>query len=402
MDKKCLLGLVAILTLLLTACGDDTDIMVPSVDRHEPVSNESAENTDDTQSEDDLTLTESPEESGMMNREEDSLGENAEAERAESDSVQITISAAGDVTLGNYFGQDYSWSFLESWDKNQDADYYFENVYDIFNQDDMTLVNLEGPLTTAEERREEQTYCIKGDPACAKILTAGSVEAVGMANNHCMDYFKPGVADTVEAVKEEGIVYAYDSVTGIYETKGIKIGYVSVNVIGYGAGVGKQLESGIEDLKNQDVDLILTSCHWGIERENFPDDYQQKLGKKCIDWGADLVIGHHPHVIQGVEEYQGKYIVYSLGNFCFGANRNPADKDCIIFQQTFQFEDGERLAETSARVIPCSVSSVKTRNDYKPTPAKGDEWMRILDRMRTYSEPFHVEFDDDGVIKQKH
>lgn len=394
MKKKSLICIIVIQILWLSACGDDISITVPSAEDFEVTEGEAESMPESSQVlnpvvEDCNKLWETLEES------EESHVTDMEAMEG---AVQITISAAGDVTMGNYFGQDYSWSFMESWNNNQNAEYYFENVYDIFSQDDMTLVNLEGPLTNAVERREEQTYCIKGEPSCAKILTAGSIEAVGMANNHRMDYYNQGVADTVAALEEEGIVYAYDNVTGIYEVKGIKIGYISVNVIGYGSGVEKQLENGIAALREQEADLILTSCHWGVERENYPDDYQQKLGKKCIDWGADLVLGHHPHVIQGIEEYQGKYIVYSLGNFCFGANRNPSDKDCIIFQQTFSFENGEKLDETEAKIIPCSISSVKTRNDYKPTPATGEEYTEIIERMRTYSLPFKINIDDDGIL----
>ena len=313
--------------------------------------------------------------------------------------VEITISAAGDVTMGGYRGQGYEWSFQQMWEQQNDPAYFFENVEPIFSADDLTIVNLEGPLTTATVFRESQTYCISGDPAYVEALTAGSVEAVSMANNHLMDYYEAGRDDTVAAVEGAGIVYAFNDRVGIYETKGIRIGLISVNVIGYGSGVEKFIKKGMEELKEQQANLILVNCHWGVERENVPEDYARRLGKNCIDWGADLVIGHHPHVIQGIEQYNGKYIVYSLGNFCFGGNRNPADKDCIIFQQTFRFKDGELLEDTSAGIIPCSVSSVTNRNDYKPTPAEGEAYERILGRMNEYSEEFGVSFDEDGVIR---
>ena len=112
----------------------------------------------------------------------------------------------------------------------------------------------------------------------------------------------------------------------------------------------------------------------------------------------DLVIGHHPHVLQGIEEYKGRYIIYSLANFCFGANRNPEDKDTMIFQQIFTFENGEKVEDQNARIIPCMVSSVKTRNDFRPTPATGEDKQRILQRMNEYSSAFGVAFDEDGGI----
>lgn len=322
----------------------------------------------------------------------------SEEEPKEQLPVEITISAAGDVTMGGYRGQGYEWSFQQMWEQQNDPAYFFENVEPIFSADDLTIVNLEGPLTTAEVFRESQTYCISGDPAYVEALTAGSVEAVSMANNHLMDYYEAGRDDTVAAVEDAGIVYAFNDRVGIYETKGIRIGLISVNVIGYGSGVEKFIKKGMEELKEQQANLIIVSCHWGVERENVPEDYARRLGKNCIDWGADLVIGHHPHVIQGIERYNGKYIVYSLGNFCFGGNRNPADKDCIIFQQTFRFEEGKLLEDTSAGIIPCSISSVTSRNDYKPTPAEGEAYERILGRMNEYSLEFGVSFDEEGVI----
>ncbi len=319
----------------------------------------------------------------------------------EEGEVRITVSAAGDVTMGNYLGQGYEVSFRQTYDQGVGDEYFFENVVDIFREDDLTLVNLEGPLTLSQDYREGQTYCISGDPQYVNILTAGSVEAVGMANNHRLDYKEQGSADTVAALKEAGILYAYDDKYCMYEVRGIQVGIVSVNEVEQGYGVEKFLQEGIAGLREEGADLVLASCHWGIEREYYPEDYQKSLGRKCIEWGADLVIGHHPHVLQGVEEYQGKYIVYSLGNFCFGANRNPQDKDCMIFQQTFTFLDGEKQEDREIRVIPCSVSSVSARNDYRPTPAEGGEAQRIIGRINEYSRDFGLEFDQEGYLKKQ-
>lgn len=316
----------------------------------------------------------------------------------EGDSVQITISATGDVTMGNYLDQGYEVSFRQTYDQGAGDSYFFENVYDIFSADDLTLVNLEGPLTRSEDFREGQTYCISGDPEYVNILTAGSVEAVGMGNNHRLDYKEQGSADTVAALEGAGILYAYDGNYCMYETKGIQIGIVSVNEVEQGYGVEKYLQEGIQKLREDGADLVLACCHWGVEREYYPEDYQKSLGRKCIDWGYDLVIGHHPHVVQGIEEYQGKFIVYSLGNFCFGANRNPSDKDCMIFQQTFTFLDGEKQEDGQIHVIPCSVSSVPARNDYKPTPATGAEAQRILDKINEYSRDMGIELDSEGYL----
>jgi len=216
------------------------------------------------------------------------------------------------------------------------------------------------------------------------------VEAVSMANNHRWDYGEEGCRDTIEAIEEEGIVYAYDSNVGIYEADEIRIGFVSVNEASQGKGVEKYLENGIQSLKDEGVNLIFACCHWGTEHVNYPEEYQRELGQKCINWGADLVIGHHPHVLQGVEKYKGKYIVYSLGNFCFGGHKNPYDKDTMIFRQTFRYKDGVLLTGyDNAEIIPCSISSEKGRNNYQPMPLTCDEFKRVKEKIIDRSKGFY-------------
>lgn len=309
--------------------------------------------------------------------------------------VTLTITAAGDVTLGNHAGQGYEGTFREMYDKKDNA-YFLQNVKDIFEADDMTIVNFEGVLTFCDDLVEKE-FNMKGDPEYIGILTEASVEAVSFGNNHRLDYGQQGSDDTVAAFEEAGIVYAYDNITGIYETQGIRIGFVSVNEVYDGNAVEAYLEDGIRYLREEEqVNLVIACCHWGEERENYPEDYQKELGHKCIDWGADLVLGAHAHVLQGVEVYKERFIVYGLANFCFGGNRNPKDKDTMIFQQTFTFVDGVKREGQEAKVIPCSVSSVSYRNDFCPTPADGEEYTRILGRINEYSSPFDVAFDEEG------
>lgn len=379
-----ILGLALTLALSLTGCADYQSTQAPMIESLEPESSKSPmEEIPGVESA--ALLEEIPE-------------TESDTSVTESEEITITITAAGDVSLGNYVGQDYAWSFREMYNTTDNKGYFFENVYDIFSQDDMTIVNLEGVLTFSEELNPGRTFNIKGDPEYANLLTYGSVEAVSMANNHRLDFGENGTKDTLAALEPTGIVYAYDNNVGIYETMGIRIGFVSVNEIGWGKGIEQQMKDGIAKLQEAEVDLILACCHWGIEGDFYPTDFQQEFGRECIDWGADLVIGHHPHVLQGVEEYQGKYIIYSLANFCFGANRNPADKDTMIAQQTFTFVDGEKQEETEFRIIPCSISSTSSRNDYRPTPAEGDEASRIIGRLNEYSQGFGLQFDENGYV----
>jgi poly-gamma-glutamate synthesis protein (capsule biosynthesis protein) len=146
-----------------------------------------------------------------------------------------------------------------------------------------------------------------------------------------------------------------------------------------------EIFNSVNELKDNGAQLIIVSFHWGIERDNYPNDTQKSLAHYTVDAGADLILGHHPHVVQGIEEYNGKNIVYSLSNFCFGGNKNPSDKDTFIFQQTFNFIDGVKIEDNQKNIIPCSISSVTHRNDYKPTVSEGSEKERILNRIDKYS-----------------
>ncbi len=317
-------------------------------------------------------------------------------EEKEDEIVTVTISAAGDVTLGNLYGMTYEWSFDEMY-ALQSPEYFFENVKPIFEADDMTIVNFEGVLTLTDERVEKK-YNMKGDPEYVHILTAGDIETVSLANNHRLDYGQQGFEDTLEALESEKIAYAYDSVVGYYETKGITVGFLSFNEVYDGTAVEQFIKDGMAQLKEAEVDLILACCHWGKELKNYPQEYQTTLAEMCIDLGADLVIGHHPHVLQGVSVYNGKYIIYSLGNFCFGGNKNPKDKDTMIVQQTFTFVNGEKQEDDNIKIIPARISSVNNRNDYRPTPAQGDEALRIIEKVNEFSKDFGVQFDGNGYL----
>lgn len=364
----------AMLIFLLCGCGADPSAAVPT----------------------EGTVPESTAENPAETAEETAISTEAtETTVPEPQIVTLTITAAGDVTLGNHAGQGYEGTFREMYDKKDNA-YFLQNVKDIFETDDMTIVNFEGVLTFCDDLVEKE-FNMKGDPEYIGILTEASVEAVSFGNNHRLDYGQQGSDDTVAAFEEAGIVYAYDNITGIYETQGIRIGFVSVNEVYDGNAVEAYLEDGIRYLREEEqVNLVIACCHWGEERENYPEDYQKELGHKCIDWGADLVLGAHAHVLQGVEVYKERFIVYGLANFCFGGNRNPKDKDTMIFQQTFTFVDGVKQEGQEAKVIPCSVSSVSYRNDFCPTPADRGEYTRILGRINEYSSPFGVAFDEEG------
>jgi poly-gamma-glutamate synthesis protein (capsule biosynthesis protein) len=164
--------------------------------------------------------------------------------------------------------------------------------------------------------------------------------------------------------------------------------FIGIYELNEGIECESRVRSTIEDAKQQGAQLVIVAFHWGTEKANYPDETQQSLAHTAIDCGADLVLGHHPHVLQGIEKYNGKYIVYSLANFCFGGNSAPSDMDTIIFQQTFTVTRDSVLSDDEITVIPCSVSSVSGYNNYQPTPATGSEAERILQRLDEYSSQF--------------
>ena len=177
------------------------------------------------------------------------------------------------------------------------------------------------------------------------------------------------------------------------------VAVVSASVTGGGNNRDQYLLDGVEEARNKGADVVIACCHWGIEKVNYPNDYQKNLGHALIDKGADLVVGNHPHVLQGMEEYKGKIIIYSLGNFSFGANRNPADKDTAVYQQTFTFVDGVLQSDIAAKIIPARLSGHDNYNDYQPTIANEAQANVIIQRMNEYSKPYSdMYFDEQGQL----
>lgn len=309
----------------------------------------------------------------------------------------LTLTAAGDCTLGKTQDHSYEGSFYDYYDSKGES-YFFQGVSDVFQTDDFTLVNLECVLTESETR-VDKTFNLKGKPEYVGVLTSGSVEGCSLGNNHTRDYGEVSLTDTQGVLDQAGIVYGYNDHVGIYKTQdGLKVAVVSASVLSQSAEYEDYIKNGIENVKGF-VDLIVVCCHWGIEREYYPNGYQKTLAHKIIDWGADLLIGTHPHVLQGIEYYKGKIICYSLGNFCFGGNKNPSDKNTMMYQQTFTYQDGTLMPEVSARIIPCTVSSASGYNDYQPTIVSSDKKDEIISKVNKYSEQFeNLSIDENGTI----
>lgn len=297
--------------------------------------------------------------------------------------ISITVSVVGDCTLGTDENFNYARSLNAYYEKNG-AEYFLKNVKNIFEADDLTIANLEGTFTNLTTRADK-TYAFKGPAEFVNILTSSSVETVNLANNHSRDYGAQSLTDTKAVLDEAGVIhFGYDE-TAVVEVKGVKIGLVGIYELIDHTGRAQQVKDNIAKVKSEGAEIIIVIFHWGIERDAAPNSHQTYLGRLAIDEGADLVCGHHPHVLQGIETYKGKNIVYSLGNFCFGGNSNPSDKDAMIFQQTFTITKDGLKEDNVTNIIPCSLSSESSRNNYQPTPLTGDEAERVLKKIEERS-----------------
>ncbi|MDR0271975.1 MAG: CapA family protein [Clostridiales bacterium] len=293
--------------------------------------------------------------------------------------VTILVSAAGDTTLGG----DSRWGgyhgFMRAFEESgRDYGYFLAGVSEIFFESDLSIANLEGALTNLLEPHDEKEFIFRGAPHFAEVLSAGHIDAVTLANNHTRDYFLAGYNGTREALDAVGVEYFGNEINTIMEVNGINVGLFGYRIWADSRYNRDIITAAIEDLRERGAQMIIAYYHWGNENQYTPQPYQRNIGRFSIDQGADLVLGAHPHVIQPVEEYNGRYIVYSLANFCFGGNGNPSDKDSFIFQQTFTFFHGELLAESEINIIPILVSSQQGYNDFHPTIATGADAERIM------------------------
>ena len=308
------------------------------------------------------------------------------AEKEYTPTVQtVTMTAVGDCTLATDINADPNCSFKSVAESlNGDYSYFFKNVAPIFSEDDLTIVNFEGTLSNQGTRQDKQ-FAFRGKPEYVQILTSSSVEAANLANNHSADYGDVSLSDTIKYLNEAGISNFIGTNTAIRDVNGISVGLVGIDALDETEAA--KLENVIGSVKSLGAQLVIVSIHWGEEKATAPNDTQTELAHKAIDAGADLVLGTHPHVLQGIEKYNGKYIAYSLGNFCFGGNNNPADKDTVIYRQTFTFVDGVMQEDDNMTLIPATISGHDEYNDYQPAIAEGDRKTQIENKLIEYSTP---------------
>ena len=289
------------------------------------------------------------------------------------------LTFAGDCTLGSnphnyYAGYGFPKTVGEDWR------YPFANVISWFEQDDLTLVNLEGPLCD-DGSPVIKRHTFRGPRAYVNVLTENSVEAVSLANNHTQDYGRRGYEATLTTLEEAGVAYVEQNSSRILTTgSGLTVGLYGAT---YDTMTLDNVVSGITNLKEQGVDLIIFAPHWGVEMTYTPTQAQQQIGRAAIDAGAQIVWGSHPHVLQPIEEYNGGVIFYSMSNFSFGGNIYPGDYDTALLQQEVLRAPDGSITLGKLTVIPACISSVADRNNFQPTPyAEGtEEYTRVLKKL---------------------
>ena len=350
-----------------------------------------------------FALTELDEEELHIEEWIDLPDENENAGIVETDgSTTITITCTGDFTIGgdNYHHKGKKF-YSELKKHGDDINFTMENVRDIFRQDDMTLVNFEGTLTETKyvpDNKKENSFLFNIAPSYVHVLSDNFIEAVSLANNHVMDHGTEGYEETKSVLSDAGVVFSTSEDIGLYSAGGITIAMLSYLCIDrYDKPIGgydnlyDKVAADISALK-QEYPIVIVSFHWGKELDYKPNDRQKKMGRLAVDSGADLVIGHHSHRINPIELYNGVYICYSLGNFCFSGNEKPSDMNSIIFQTRFRISKSGEISNTGFRIIPIRISSVKDRNDYTPTPITDDMKIEgIITTMKDNGKGYGVE-----------
>ena len=304
--------------------------------------------------------------------------------------TQITITAVGDCTIGGLKSSNF-----HDYAASQRPEYFFENVQKYFQNDDLTIINLEGPLTNQTDKRPNRTFNFRGKPEYVNILTCSGIDVCNLANNHGYDYKKEGLKETYQVLTNAGIASCGFGLEYYTEIDGFTVGCLGFTEWDF----EKSEIINVIKAARQKCDLLIVSIHWGREYKHTPTSYCQDMGPRMIDAGADLVIGNHSHVYGTIYQYKGKYIIYSLGNFVFGGNNDPDYQECTIFRQTFTVSKGQSV-DAGVDIIPARVSSNPKYNDFKPMIMEPAEGLKQLKRVASVSnfDPLTVNWMEDSYV----
>ena len=302
---------------------------------------------------------------------------------------QVVLSFLGDCTIGNEERLMSSENGFATVAEREGYGYFFAKVRDLLAEDDLTVANFEGVLKEDYHRQADKTYCFRGLPAFANILKLGSVEAVSLANNHTMDYGQLGYESTQQALAAADIAYFNTDESYIFEKDGIRIGLVGIYAAGFFAK-RNIMKTAVQNLRDQGVNAVVVMVHAGTEYDGTHSRNQTLIAHLLIDSGADVVIGSHPHVLQGMEVYGQRSILYSTGNFVFGGNAKVRSLETVISRITLHFaEDGAYLGQ-QLRLYPAHISGDPDTNNYQPVLVSGEAADAVFERIDRDSVGTHT------------
>lgn len=310
---------------------------------------------------------------------------------AQGDTV-VTLTFGGDCTLGGEGAG--ARRFAKLIGENGDA-YPFANLLPLFSRDDLTLVNLEGVLSDRTLSKVHKKFNFIGATAYTRLLTAGGVECVTLANNHALDYGRAGKRDTEAALTAAGIAWCDGATLAVLDKDGVRIGFTGSSMAMDEARYAAQVAT----LKELGCTAIVHVMHAGQEYVSQPTGTQRRIAAVAAQAGAALVVGHHPHIVQGLEQLGNTVVAYSLGNCVFGGNTTPSDEDAYLLQATLHFTDGV-LVTSQMTLWPIRITSASSGNNYQPVLLAGEDAARVIDRIQRVSGMALAPFvDGQGAVQ---
>lgn len=291
----------------------------------------------------------------------------------------LRLTFGGDAVLGTREGWWRKPEALPAYLAEYGMSWPFSGLADVFGADDMTLVNLECVLKADKnDMKTDKQFCFRGLPAWAEALKLGSIEQVNIANNHYIDYDSRGKRSTRDALTAAGIPFSGYTYTHVWETSGFKIGFAGCRETMFKRNTGLIREE-TQLLRNLGCDVVIYSCHWGAEYSPLHNELQEQMAHAAADAGVDLVVGTHPHVVQGAAQVGRTAVLWSLGNLMFGGTIDLSTFDAALVTAELHFDQaGYKGALLTYVPILTSSRAAEGINDYRPVPAQGEDAQRIL------------------------
>ena len=297
----------------------------------------------------------------------------------------IVLTFTGDCTLGSEESTRAKEDSFDSLAAAKGYDYFFANFREMFEQDDHTIINFEGVLSDSRGQEYlKKRYRFRGPTEFVKILTGSSVDACSLSNNHIGDFGKQGEESTKATLEENGIGWFQNYKYYVYEKEGIKIAFIALeNKIVYNEF--DKVKKLIQNLKETgEANAVVVCWHTGLEYRGAHETNTERTSQALVRYGADLIIMHHPHVLQGVNIYNNRCIFYSLGNFVFGGNsairtekfkldQTVTSLYSAVVQARLTFTNDGRYLGQQMVIYPVYTSSAAPVNNYQPYRANAEE-----------------------------